>query len=288
VAGGVAVAVVLTVAPTVGAATSVTGARSGRPLVRGIDISAYQHLGSPINWRRLRRDGLRFVAIKVTEGTYYVNPYYRSDARDAARAGLAVMPYVFANPQAAGGAATARFAVLVAGYRRGPSTLPLVVDVENNPYRAGHCYGLGARRMVAWIAGFVARARALTGKRPVIYTTDDWWRQCTRSSSRFRRDPLWLAEYGSGRPSVPSPWHKWAFWQYDGDGFLHGIGLTDLDYFRPVGEFSSLHPAPHHKKHRKPRKHHKKKKHRKKRKHPRKRKSHKKHRKSRKHKSRKR
>jgi hypothetical protein len=34
----------------------------------------------------------------VSEGTYYDNPYYASVAVQAARAGLFVMPYVFADP----------------------------------------------------------------------------------------------------------------------------------------------------------------------------------------------
>jgi len=53
---------------------------------RGLDVSAFQHGSGPINWRLLARDGIRFVAIKVSEGTYYTNPYYASDARAAAAA----------------------------------------------------------------------------------------------------------------------------------------------------------------------------------------------------------
>ena len=268
-AGGVAVAVSLGVAPAASAMADALVARSDDRPLHGLDISAYQHVGAPINWRVLARHSVRFVAIKVTEGTYYTNPYYRSDAREAVRAGLAVLPYVFANPGQSGGAATARFAVRAARYRRGSAALPLAVDLENDPYGRGNCYRLGVRRMVAWIAGFIARARKLTGKRPIIYTTDAWWRECTRSTGRFRSDPLWVAAYDTDRPSVPSPWHRWAFWQYASDGFLPGIGRTDLDYYQPVGGFSSLRPAPkrkkvrpkHHrklKKHRKPKKQHRK------------------------------
>jgi GH25 family lysozyme M1 (1,4-beta-N-acetylmuramidase) len=211
--------------------------------MRGIDISAYQHKDGPINWRLLARQGIRFVAIKVTEGTYYTNPYYRSDARGAARAGLAVMPYVFANPDAAGGAATASFAIRAARYGRGRAQLPLVVDLENDPYSISNCYWLGGRRMIAWIAGFTTRIRALTGKWPIIYTTDDWWKQCARSTRQFSADPIWLADYNAGWPRVPRAWDRWSFWQYTDEGFLPGIGWTDLDYYQPVTDLPSLHPA---------------------------------------------
>ena len=105
--GGVAVTLSLAGVPGARAAVTET---AGAP-VRGLDISAYQHAGAPIDWAVLARQGIRFVAIKVSEGTYYLNPYYASDARAAAAAGLAVMPYVFANPGRGGGAATASFAV---------------------------------------------------------------------------------------------------------------------------------------------------------------------------------
>jgi lysozyme len=245
VAVGLAAAVSLAGAPMAAAATV---SSAGHP-TRGIDISAYQHAKGPINWRLLDRQGIRFVAIKVTESTYYTNPYYRSDARAAARAGLAVMPYVFANPHAASGAATASFAVRAARYGRDGAKLPLVVDLENDPYSSSNCYRLGARRMIAWIAGFTARTRALTGQWPIIYTTDAWWGQCTRSTRRFSADPLWLADYNAGWPRAPGAWDRSAFWQYSGEGFLRGIGWTDLDYFRPVTDLASLRPAarPKHK-----------------------------------------
>jgi GH25 family lysozyme M1 (1,4-beta-N-acetylmuramidase) len=283
VAAGVAVTVLLTTVPA--PAAGALGARSARRPLRGLDISAFQHARAPINWRMLARHGMQFVAIKVTEGTYYTNPYYRSDARAAARAGLAVLPYAFANPSKSGGAATAQFAVRAARYRRRSAALPLVVDLENDPYERSDCYRTGVRRMVSWIAAFIARARKLTGKRPIIYTTDDWWRECTRSTSRFRSDPLWVAAWDISRPAVPSPWHRWAFWQYASDALLPGIGRTDLDYYQPVGGFSSLRPEPKHKKarpkknrkpkhhrklkkhHRKPKKHHRPKKHRRPKKH---------------------
>ena len=238
-AGGAAAAVSLAAAPIAGAATA---GSAGRPL-RGIDISAYQHADGPINWRLLAREGIRFVAIKVTEATYYTNPYYWPDSRGAARAGLAVMPYVFGNPDAAGGAATASFAVRAARYRRDSAELPLVVDLENDPYAKSNCYWLSSRRMVAWIARFTTRARALTGLWPVIYTTDAWWKQCTGSTGRFAADPLWLAAYDTGAPGAPGSWGRWAFWQYTNEGSLPGIGWTDLDYYEPVTDLPSLRPA---------------------------------------------
>jgi GH25 family lysozyme M1 (1,4-beta-N-acetylmuramidase) len=250
VAGGVVVAVSLASVPDAIAAEALWAHRP----VRGLDISAYQHVGRPINWRLLARQGIRFVAIKVSEGTYYRNPYYRSDARAASAAGLAVMPYVFANPSQAGGARTARFAFAATGLRRRHAALPFVVDLENDPYGRGDCYGLSVHAMLTWIGHFNGEAGRLTGKRPVIYTTAAWWRECTRSTRLFAKDPLWLAAFAVTRPTTPSPWRHWAFWQYNSDGFLPGVGHTDLDYYEPTAALPALHPAKPKHKH-KPKKH---------------------------------
>jgi lysozyme len=236
---GVAVALSLAAVPA--AAPAVAGA-AGQP-VRGLDISAYQHAGTPIDWGLLARQGVGFIAVKVSEGTYYRNPYYPSDARSAAAAGLRVMPYAFANPSRSGGPATASFAVGAVRAAQGAAGLPLVVDLENDPYKkATDCYGVGIPAMISWISGFTARAAALTGKWPIIYTTAAWWRECTGSTGRFRRDPLWLAAFGGTLPTVPSAWPHWTFWQYNNAGFLPGIGQTDLDYYQPTSGLPALRP----------------------------------------------
>jgi lysozyme len=237
VAGGVAVALSLAAAP----AARMSIAEAAAPPVRGLDISAYQHAGTPIDWGKLARQGVSFIAVKVSEGTYYLNPYYPSDARAATAAGLRVMPYAFGNPSRGGGPATASFAVRAVGASRRGGGLPLVVDLENDPYKkAADCYGVGIPAMNSWIAGFTARAEALTGKWPIIYTTAAWWRECTGSTGRFQHDPLWLAAFGGTKPTVPTPWLHWTFWQYDNAGFLPGIGQADLDYYQPTSGLPAL------------------------------------------------
>lgn len=197
---------------SLGAVTGVSAATAGKggQPVRGLDISAFQHKGKPINWRRLKADGIQFVAIKLTEGNYYANPYYASDVRAANAAGIADLSYVFANPADAFGKVTARFAYDAARAAAVPVRLPLVVDLENDPYKKKrNCYGKNVPTIISWISGFLREAKALTGKWPIIYTTDDWWRQCARSTGAFRHDPLWLADYDGGVvPPVPSPWRQ--------------------------------------------------------------------------------
>ena len=211
----------------------------------GLDVAAYQHPdtsqyphGAPINWPTVATAGYRFVAIKATEGDYYVNPWASADLAAAKAAGLYVTPYTFAIPNVSSGQEQAKFAVEYAGYAPGPHTLPLMLDIEYDPYVASdgtnECYGLSASKMTAWISAFVTAARSLTGQYPVIYTTANWWDTCTGGAAGFGHDPMWVAAYGFASPPMPAGWQDWSFWQYTSGGTVTGVdsaNTTDLDVF---------------------------------------------------------
>ena len=211
----------------------------------GLDVAAYQHPdtsqyphGAPINWPEVAAAGYRFAAIKATEGDYYVNPWASADLAEAKAAGLYVAPYTFAIPNGSSGSEQAKFAVEYAGYAPGPHTLPLMLDIEYDPYVASdgtnECYGLSASKMTSWISAFVTTARSLTGQYPVIYTTANWWDACTGGAAGFGHDPMWVAAYGFASPPMPAGWQDWSFWQYTSGGTVTGVdstGTTDLDVF---------------------------------------------------------
>ena len=119
--------------------------------VRGIDVASYQHQnGAAISWASVGRAGYKFAAIKTTEGNYYVNPYAISDIVSAKAAGLYATATTSRFPTSATGAAQAQFAVEYSGYRSGGRALPLMLDIEYDPYmttdHTNECYGLSAAR----------------------------------------------------------------------------------------------------------------------------------------------
>jgi lysozyme len=198
----------------------------------GVDVADYQHPGgAAINWPRVAAAGYKFAFIKATEGDYYGNPYYAADLAQAKAAGLNVAGYHFAVPNVSGGASQADYAVRDSDYTTNGHTMPLALDIEYNPYGA-ECYGLSHARMVSWISAFAAEVRRLTGQRPIIYTTADWWHTCTGGSTAFGSDPLWVAGYGSASPPMPAGWANWTFWQFTSQGSVPGItGHVDVSYF---------------------------------------------------------
>ena len=209
--------------------------------VRGIDVASYQHQnGAAISWASVGRAGYKFAAIKTTEGNYYVNPYAISDIVSAMSAGLYATVYHFAIPNITTGAAQAQFALKYSKYRSGGRALPLMLDIEYDPYvstdHTNECYGLSAAAMRTWISSFVSTARSATGQYPIIYTTANWWDTCTGSSTAFGADPMWVAAYGVSSPPMPAGWPAYTFWQYSSAGTVSGVstsGGTDLSYFNP-------------------------------------------------------
>jgi GH25 family lysozyme M1 (1,4-beta-N-acetylmuramidase) len=218
--------------------------KAGRTLA-GLDVAGYQHpvtkaypKGQAIGWSSVASAGYKFVAIKATEGDYYVNPWAVTDLNAAKAAGLSVTPYHFAIPNASGGAAQAQYTLEYSGYRPGTRMLPLMLDIEYDPYTASDhtniCYGLTPAAMTAWVGAFVNTVKSITGLYPVIYTTANWWNTCTGGSTAFTADPMWVAAYGFTSPPMPAGWPAWTIWQYTSGGTVPGVaspGGTDLDIF---------------------------------------------------------
>ncbi len=206
-------------------------------MTQGIDVSDHQHVdGATINWPLVAAAGYKFAFIKATEGSYYVNPYYASDSAAARRAGLFTAAYHFAIPNDSSGTLQADLAVDAAGATTGGRNLPLILDIEYDPYTKedhtkGWCYGLSPSAMVAWVSAFVDEVQRRTGELPVIYSTAQWWNRCTGRSTAFSADPLWIAAYGAS-PELPVGWRHWNYWQYSSTAKVPGISVpTDVSYF---------------------------------------------------------
>ena len=181
--------------------------------VLGVDISSYQGNFKWSTWTKKDKD---FAYIKATEGTSYKSPYFKTQYKGAAKAGVIRGAYHFANPAGKPGYEQARYFVKNGGgWSADGHTLPGVLDIEYNPY-GSTCYGISKKKTVDYVASFAKEYKKLTGKDVVIYTTTDWWTRCTGNSSKFATtNPLWIARYGSKTPgTLPKGWKAATFWQY--------------------------------------------------------------------------
>ncbi|KAI1135423.1 glycoside hydrolase family 25 protein [Hypoxylon sp. FL0543] len=195
--------------------------------VPGFDISNYQ---PNVNFGAAYGDGARFVIIKATEGTSYIDTSFSSHYNSATKAGLIRGGYHFAHPSSSSGAAQANYFLAHGGGWSGDGiTLPGMLDLE------GDCTGLSTSAMVSWIKDFSDTYHSKTGRYPLIYTSPSWWSSCTGGSSAFvNTNPLVLARYSSSAGTPPGGWPYYTIWQFN-NSYKYG---GDSDTFN--GEYSQL------------------------------------------------
>jgi GH25 family lysozyme M1 (1,4-beta-N-acetylmuramidase) len=195
------------------------------PQLPGIDVSAYQ---GDIGWSGVCRY-IDFSYAKATEGTYYTNPDFYNQYEGPYDCGLVRGAYHFANPANSSGESQAEYFLAHGGGWSGDGhTLPGALDIEYNPY-GPTCDNLTQPQMVDWVWDFVNEYAYREHVYPVIYTTTNWWSECTGNYGGFGRyDPLWIANYSDahGGP-LPNGWGFYTFWQYRDSGSLPG----DQDVF---------------------------------------------------------
>jgi len=198
--------------------------------VRGTDVSSWN---DPINWATVTGSGVKFAYIKATEGTYYTNSHYASDAASAKANGLYVGAYGFARPDSPDPAAQVNYLLAQANYYADGKTLPPMVDLEyGSAVGQQNCYGLSPAQLSAWIRAFVNEFQRVAGRPPVIYTATYWWNTCTGSDTSFGNLPLAIANYGSSPSPLPAGWGKYTLWQYtDNSGIPGAAGGIDGDVF---------------------------------------------------------
>jgi GH25 family lysozyme M1 (1,4-beta-N-acetylmuramidase) len=177
----------------------------------GLDVSSWQ---GNVNWANVAANGARFAYVKATESTTYVNPYFMQQYVGSYQAGLVRGAYHFALPDRSSGAAQAAFFATHGGaWAADNQTLPGALDIEYNPY-GPTCYGLSQSAMVSWIAGFLNEYMARTGRWATIYTTTNWWQQCTGNYPGFGASPLWIARWSDNVGPLPAGWSTYTFWQW--------------------------------------------------------------------------
>ena len=191
--------------------------------MHGIDVSKYQ---GDIDWPRVRSSGVGFAFIKATEGGDHADERFLDNWPSAHAAGLARGAYHYyyfcRTARRAGGLVHRARAARPLGAAAGPRPR---VDAQvahlHLPPRPGHGPQRGGE--------LPAEADGRYRKRPVIYTTVDFYRD--NELWRLEGYPFWLRSV-AGHPSEVYPGQRWPFWQYTGTGVVDGIdGPTDLNVF---------------------------------------------------------
>lgn len=191
--------------------------------VHGVDVSRWQ---GDIDWVKLRSQGANFAYIKATDGGDHTDPMFRTNWRKAKEAGLKRGAYHFfywcrvASDQADW---------FIRNVPRDPDALPPVIDVEYNGESSCR-FRLSPEKAREKMQVFMDRLERHYGKRPVIYTAPDFYKD--NLDGYFLDYPFWLRSVAA-HPSKIYPGRKWVFWQYSGSGLSQGVnGKIDLNVFR--------------------------------------------------------
>ena len=207
----------------------------------GVDVSRFQ---GGIDWPSVSASGIGFAIVQASRGSGAdctvkpgqcgPDPYFAANRLAAEAAGIRVGAYhrAFASGATAADArvdalAEANIFIAEVGSLQHGELIP-VLDAES-PFT-----GMTSASLRTWIRVFVKRVTKKLGRKPMIYTNASSW-SATGNTAEFAKAkyPLWVAEWGVSRPTVPA--NNWGHrgywvWQYTSSGSVPGIsGRVDMD-----------------------------------------------------------
>jgi GH25 family lysozyme M1 (1,4-beta-N-acetylmuramidase) len=195
--------------------------------LEGVDVS---HANGEIDWWRVKDAGIAFAMIKATEGSRFVDPLMIANLTDCREAGVAPALYHFYHHDVDPILQATHFLAHIG--TAAPGDLPPAIDVEEPGDGAGPI-SYPKSEVVRRLGAFTQAVEAAIGRAPMIYTYPSAWTEVTASSNAFATtNPLWIASYRSGSPTLAGSWATYTFWQYTDHGEVDGIdGLVDRDRF---------------------------------------------------------
>jgi len=192
--------------------------------VHGIDVSKFQ---GDIDWNAVAGSGVKFAWIKATEGGDNIDARFQANWNGAKAAGVPRGAYHFVYWCRPPMEEMANFE------QNAPvedDALPPVLDVEATPTSKTCHKHLTQEGAIADMRVMLEEMERHYGKRPIIYTTVDFYEAILADGS-LSEYPIWVRST-KYHPSVKYAGRAWRFWQYQSDGRIDGISVkVDRDAF---------------------------------------------------------
>jgi len=197
--------------------------------IHGIDVSKFQ---GDIDWNAVAGSGVKFAWIKATEGGDNIDERFQANWTGAKAAGVPHGAYHFVywcRPP------MEEMANFEQNAPAEPDALPPVLDVEATPTSKTCHKHLTQEGAVADMRAMLQEMERHYGKRPIIYTTVDFY-QAILADGSLAEYPIWVRST-KYHPSVKYAGRAWRFWQYQSDGRIDGISVkVDRDAFAGSSE----------------------------------------------------
>ncbi|WP_077616890.1 GH25 family lysozyme [Caenibacillus caldisaponilyticus] len=184
--------------------------------IRGIDVSHHQ---GDISWAKVD-DDIRFVFVKATEGTSYVDPKFHTNVSGARTSGKKVGAYHFA-----------RFSNVKEAQAEALHFLSVVNDYDLDFHILDLEVGAGDLTDACKAFFEVLRDHKRGGL--FLYSFPAFMRAHLKPQVVDSDVKLWIAHHGAKSPTFYY-WPDWSIWQYSSTAKVNGIaGNVDVNYAKP-------------------------------------------------------
>jgi lysozyme len=196
--------------------------------VPGIDVSHHQEV---VNWAAVADAGEVFAFAKASEGMSVPDLYFADNWSGMKQAGILRGAYHFFHPAVDAAAQAAFFLKRLANANSGstllaPGDLPVTLDLEIVD-------GVAPAGIIDGATKWLVAVEQATGRRPILYTYVDFWKNTLGNPNALSAYPLWIAQYSGTPPHVPGGWTDWTFWQFSSNQTVGGVsGPADVDAFK--------------------------------------------------------
>lgn len=204
----------------------VTGGQSGIPRMDVVDVSSNNGYLSTNDFQIMRNNGVKGIIVKLTEGTYYRNPYAGSQIANAKAAGLKVSAYHYSTYTDQNSArAEANYFADYANELGFSSTDLMVNDLEASSTRNGGVSGN------SWAFNDQLKNRGYSNG--ALYTYLYYKNSTNLDTSFIGNNRVWMAQYPY-TPSSNDLWNtQYGMWQWSSNAGFWGISGTfdvSIDY----------------------------------------------------------
>ena len=205
--------------------------------IYGIDIS---HHNGAINFNNINKNIVKFVYCKASQGKFFKDEMLSPYMSELKRLSIYRGAYHFMTFKDVSAAEQVTNFLNCGIDFNEKGMLPPVLDVEWQQSAELNTYiSNNKAACIRKVKDWLVAVENATGRKPIIYTANSFWRDYLNSPATFGEYPLWLAAYNAVPGTIPAGWNNYTIWQFTESGHVDGIvGNLDKNIFK--GNMSQL------------------------------------------------
>ncbi|MCL2112324.1 MAG: S-layer homology domain-containing protein [Streptococcaceae bacterium] len=218
------------------APSDLTSTDSTLPRKDAVDISSYQSWMTQADFNQMKSQGVKTIVIKLTEGTYYKNPYAASQIKMAKAAGLNIATYHFSIFGSTSNQTTANNAAVNEANYYAAQAKALGLSTATVMINDAEYTGTSTSVWNGASQSFTNRLKVLGYANVRQYTSQNWANSGFVKPATFGAKNMWIAQYLYGKPSASNLQNtQYGAWQYTSQMYFTNFSAkkpvdTSIDY----------------------------------------------------------